>query len=128
MEPPEHARAAAPGAAGDPLVGRLLDGRYRIGTRVARGGMASVYEATDTRLDRTVAVKVMHPGLGDNAAAGVLLLKVLSRHTHRRTHKIGAYYQGLGALQEHGLYGETKAYVANVLAIKKRLEAGRPPA
>ena len=35
MEPPEHARAAAPGAAGDPMVGRLLDGRYRIGARVA---------------------------------------------------------------------------------------------
>jgi hypothetical protein len=41
---------------------------------------------------------------------------------------VGAYYQGLGALQEHGLYGETKAYVANVLAIKERLEDGRPPA
>ena len=66
MEPPEHARAAAPGATGDPLVGRLLDRRYRIGARVARGGMASVYEATDIRLDRTVAVKVMHPGLGDD--------------------------------------------------------------
>src|SRR5262245_4565132 len=51
----------------DPVVGRVLDDRYRIGPRIARGGMASVYEATDTRLDRTVAVKVMHPGLGDDA-------------------------------------------------------------
>jgi serine/threonine-protein kinase len=48
------------------MTGRLLDGRYRIGSRIARGGMASVYEATDLRLDRTVAVKVMHPGLGDD--------------------------------------------------------------
>ena len=46
----------------DPMVGRLLDGRYRIGPRIARGGMATVYEATDLRLDRVVAVKVMHPG------------------------------------------------------------------
>ena len=45
----------------DPLIGRLLDGRYRVGPRVARGGMATVYEATDNRLDRTVALKVMHP-------------------------------------------------------------------
>ncbi|HSX67566.1 MAG TPA: serine/threonine protein kinase, partial [Nocardioides sp.] len=52
----------------DPLIGRLLDGRYRIGARVARGGMASVYEATDVRLDRVVAVKVMHPGMGDGSA------------------------------------------------------------
>ena len=50
----------------DPLVGRLLDGRYRIIDRVARGGMATVYRATDTRLDRLVALKVMHIGLGDD--------------------------------------------------------------
>jgi beta-lactam-binding protein with PASTA domain len=50
----------------DPMTGRLLDGRYRIRGRIARGGMASVYEATDLRLDRTVAVKVMHPGMGDD--------------------------------------------------------------
>ena len=40
--------------------------------------------------------------LGDNAQAGVLLLKVLSAHTQRRTHKIGAYYQGLGAVRGTG--------------------------
>ena len=66
--------------------------------------------------------------LKDNATAGVLLLGVLDDNTRKRRHQVGAYYQGLGALQEHGLYGETKAYVANVLAIKKRLEDGRPPA
>jgi hypothetical protein len=38
----------------DPVTGHLLDGRYRIGGRIARGGMASVYEALDTRLDRTL--------------------------------------------------------------------------
>jgi eukaryotic-like serine/threonine-protein kinase len=52
----------------DPVSGHLLDGRYRVGRRIARGGMASVYEALDTRLDRTCAVKIMHPGLGDDAA------------------------------------------------------------
>ncbi|MEO6268667.1 MAG: Stk1 family PASTA domain-containing Ser/Thr kinase, partial [Nocardioidaceae bacterium] len=50
----------------DPLYGKVVDGRYRIGGRIARGGMASVYEATDLRLDRLCAVKVMHPGLGDD--------------------------------------------------------------
>jgi eukaryotic-like serine/threonine-protein kinase len=50
---------------GDPLVGRLLDGRYEVTQRLARGGMATVYRAVDTRLTRTVAVKVMHIGLGD---------------------------------------------------------------
>ncbi len=54
----------------DPLPGRLLDGRYRVGPLVARGGMASVYEATDLRLDRTVAVKVVHAGLLGGADHG----------------------------------------------------------
>jgi len=49
------------------LTGRLLDGRYRVGERIARGGMASVYLGTDERLDRVVAVKVMHPGLADDS-------------------------------------------------------------
>src|SRR6476661_2607694 len=50
----------------DALIGRVLDGRYRVGPKIARGGMATVYEATDLRLDRTVAVKVMHEGLVDD--------------------------------------------------------------
>ncbi len=50
----------------DPLVGHALEGRYEITRRIARGGMATVYEATDLRLTRTVAVKVMHVGLGDD--------------------------------------------------------------
>jgi eukaryotic-like serine/threonine-protein kinase len=54
------------GRADDPLIGRRLDGRYLVGPRIARGGMATVYQATDLRLDRTVAVKVMHAGLGDD--------------------------------------------------------------
>ncbi|MFF6924922.1 Stk1 family PASTA domain-containing Ser/Thr kinase [Streptomyces californicus] len=47
----------------DPLVGQLLDGRYRIEARIAVGGMATVYRAVDTRLDRVLALKVMHPAL-----------------------------------------------------------------
>ena len=47
----------------DPLTGRLLDGRYAVTARIAHGGMATVYQATDTRLDRQVALKVMHAEL-----------------------------------------------------------------
>ncbi len=47
----------------DPMLGRLLDGRYEISGRLAQGGMAVVYTAFDTRLDRPVAVKIMHPAL-----------------------------------------------------------------
>ncbi|HLL64520.1 MAG TPA: Stk1 family PASTA domain-containing Ser/Thr kinase [Micromonosporaceae bacterium] len=45
----------------DPLLGALVDGRYRVRARVARGGMATVYSAVDERLERTVALKMIHP-------------------------------------------------------------------
>ncbi|MEA5118461.1 MAG: Stk1 family PASTA domain-containing Ser/Thr kinase [Propionicimonas sp.] len=51
----------------DALVGRVLDGRYEILRKLARGGMATVYLASDRRLTRTVAVKVMHESLGGDA-------------------------------------------------------------
>lgn len=50
----------------DPVIGRMIDRRYEVGERIARGGMASVYEGVDLRLDRKVAVKVMHPHLSDD--------------------------------------------------------------
>lgn len=50
----------------DSLVGATLDGRYQVVELIARGGMATVYRATDLRLDRDVAVKVMHPHLADD--------------------------------------------------------------
>lgn len=52
----------------DPLVGQLLDGRYRVDARIAVGGMATVYRAMDTRLDRVLALKVMHPALAADAS------------------------------------------------------------
>ena len=55
-------------ATADPLVGRVLDGRYRIRSRIARGGMSTVYSAVDERLDRFVAIKVMSNGLSADPA------------------------------------------------------------
>lgn len=55
-------------AVADPLVGRVLEGRYRLGERLARGGMSTVYVARDLRLDRAVAVKVMTSDLSSDAA------------------------------------------------------------
>jgi serine/threonine-protein kinase len=51
----------------DPMIGRLIDGRYQVRSRIARGGMATVYLATDLRLERRVAVKVMHGHLADDS-------------------------------------------------------------
>jgi len=50
-----------------PPVGQLLGGRYHVDSRIARGGMATVYLGTDTRLDRVIALKIAHPELSDDA-------------------------------------------------------------
>jgi serine/threonine-protein kinase len=50
----------------DPLVGQVFDGRYVVRSRIARGGMATVYAGHDTKLDRAVALKVMHANLADD--------------------------------------------------------------
>jgi beta-lactam-binding protein with PASTA domain len=54
-------------ALADELIGRVIDGRYLVRSRIAHGGMATVYLATDTRLDREVALKVMHAELARDA-------------------------------------------------------------
>jgi beta-lactam-binding protein with PASTA domain len=64
---PDMDGAAVPaGPLADPMVGTFVDGRYQIVSRIARGGMATVYEAIDTRLDRTVALKMMSPALAED--------------------------------------------------------------
>jgi soluble lytic murein transglycosylase-like protein len=74
--------------------------------------------------DRPLYLRNIH----DNATAGVLLLKVLNQMTTRGDTVIAAYYQGLGAVRDDGIYEETARYLANVEAIKRRLEHHRPPA
>ena len=46
-----------------PPEGQVIEGRYRVVSRIADGGMATVYQAVDERLERTVAIKIMHTQL-----------------------------------------------------------------
>ena len=79
----------------DPMIGRLLDGRYRVGPRIARGGMATVYEATDLRLDRVCALKVMHAGLGDaDDFADRFVREARSAARLSHPHVVGVFDQG----------------------------------
>jgi hypothetical protein len=65
--------------------------------------------------------------LYDNVTAGVVLLKVLRSQTGPRK-AIGAYFQGLGSVQKHGMSRPTKAYLRSVLALRARLAHGWNPA
>ena len=51
----------------DPYIGKMLDNRYEILELIGRGGMANVYKAKCHRLDRLVAVKILHSDLAQNA-------------------------------------------------------------
>ena len=82
-------------APADTLAGRMLDGRYHVRSRIAHGGMATVYLATDTRLDREVALKVMHADLARDADfVGRFIgeAKSVARLSHPNI--VGVYDQG----------------------------------
>lgn len=88
----------------DLLIGRTLDGRYRIEALIARGGMATVFVANDMRLRRNVAVKVMHASLAEDpdfvhrfereahAAAQLTNPHVVAVHDQGRDADTGAIY------------------------------------
>lgn len=79
----------------DGLVGSTVDGRYRVLSLLARGGMATVYEALDLRLDRVVALKIMHPHLAHDQAFVSRFqreAKAAARLTHG--HVVAVYDQG----------------------------------
>ena len=77
------------------LVGKTVGGRYEVRALLARGGMATVYEAIDLRLDRRVAFKVMHPHLAADpgfVARFEREAKSAARLAH--PHVVGVYDQG----------------------------------
>ncbi|MFM1918081.1 MAG: hypothetical protein RJB01_1596, partial [Actinomycetota bacterium] len=88
---------ASPDSSGSStLVGAILDGRYRVEQFIARGGMATVYRATDLRLDRTVAIKVMHPHLASDpgfVARFEREARAAARLSH--PHLVGVFDQGV---------------------------------
>jgi beta-lactam-binding protein with PASTA domain/tRNA A-37 threonylcarbamoyl transferase component Bud32 len=79
----------------DPIAGRLIDGRYAVQARVAHGGMATVYQAIDTRLDRRIALKVMHAELARDAGfvqRFIAEAKSVARLSHQNV--VAVYDQG----------------------------------
>ena len=84
-----------PASGADSLVGQLVDNRYQVTSLLARGGMATVYVATDLRLDRVVALKVMHPHLASDPGF-VARFQREARSAARLSHPhvVGVYDQG----------------------------------
>ncbi|MGI5181683.1 PASTA domain-containing protein [Dactylosporangium sp. CA-152071] len=108
----------------DPLLGALVDGRYRVRSRVAKGGMATVYTALDERLERTVALKIIHPGQSHDPKFVNRFTdeaKTIARLTHPNV--VAVYDQGT----HHGLPYLVMEFVRGhtlreVLAERRRLQ------
>jgi serine/threonine-protein kinase len=110
----------------DNLIGTLVDGRYRVRGRVARGGMATVYTAVDERLERTVALKMIHPGQADDPRfvdRFTREAKTIARLTHPNV--VAVYdqgtHRGLPYLVMEYVRGRT---LRDMLTDSRRLGAG----
>jgi beta-lactam-binding protein with PASTA domain len=79
--------------------GTMLDGRYRLGGLIARGGMSTVYRGLDTRLDRPVAIKVMSPYYVTDPA-------FLSRFEREARLAAGLGHPGVVAVYDYGRDGD----------------------
>ncbi|WP_203717653.1 Stk1 family PASTA domain-containing Ser/Thr kinase [Asanoa siamensis] len=110
----------------DSLLGTLVDGRYRIRGRVARGGMATVYTATDERLERTVALKIIHPAQARDPQFLERFTdeaKTIARLTHPNVVAVydQGHHAGLPYLVMEYVRGNT---LRDVLAQRRRLNPG----
>jgi N-acetylmuramoyl-L-alanine amidase len=98
----------------------------RVSSAGAVGAM-QVIPSTGRWMSGVVGRKLHLRDLQDNATAGVVLLKLLQDQARPRV-AVAGYYQGLAGVRRHGMYDDTKRYVANVMALKQQFERGNYPA
>lgn len=89
-------------------------------------GVMQVMPGTGAWMSQVVGRKLNLRNLHDNVTAGVVLLKLLRQEAGPK-HAVAGYYQGLAGVREHGMYRSTERYVANVMALKKRIARGWSP-
>lgn len=99
----------------DPLIGTVIDGRYRVVERLARGGMSTVYRAVDTRLERDVAMKVLYPHLAEDPS----LVEKFEREAKtaaalNHPHVVNVYDQGIQSGPEGRIAYLVMEYVPGV--------------
>jgi soluble lytic murein transglycosylase-like protein len=98
----------------------------RVSSARAVGAM-QVIPSTGRWMSSLVGRKLRLGDLQDNATAGVMLLGILEDRAPTRA-AVAGYYQGLAGVRRHGMYDDTKRYVANVLALQRQFERGEYPA
>ncbi len=114
-----------PPPATDPLIGVVVDGRFRIDSLIARGGMGAVYNAEQLGLGRTIALKVMSTAAyqkreAEYAKRFLLEAATVSKLSHPNTVTVFDYGE------DNGLYFIAMEFLDGV-TLKERLQDGAIP-
>lgn len=80
----------------DPFVGQVLESRYQVDELIARGGMANVYRATDLKLGRTVAIKILAGSLANDPS-------FVERFMHEAKASAALMHPNVVAVHDQGL-------------------------
>jgi soluble lytic murein transglycosylase-like protein len=90
-------------------------------------GAMQVMPSTGRWMSTVVGSRLHLRDVRDNATAGVVLLDLLLEQAQPRV-AVAGYYQGLAGVRKHGMYADTKRYVANVQALRRQFDLGDYPA
>ncbi|RAG80500.1 serine/threonine protein kinase, partial [Streptacidiphilus pinicola] len=103
------------------------EGRYRLVSRLGRGGMAEVFAAQDQRLGRTVAIKVLRPELAEDSIARTRFTREAHSVASLNHHAVVAVYD----TGEEARAGETVPYIVMELVeghtVRELLQSQEPP-
>ncbi|HMY19436.1 MAG TPA: protein kinase, partial [Polyangium sp.] len=97
-------RSAAPkSASSDPMIGKVVAGRYRLETRIGEGGMGVVYRSRHVLIDRVVALKLIRPDLRGETHLRQWMLRE-ARAANRVDHAHIIDIHDIGETEEGELY------------------------
>lgn len=90
-------------ASSEPIIGSVLDGKYKVERLLGRGGMGEVYAGTHLRLERAVAIKVLHGALNDNASFVARFARE-ARTAAKLEHPNAVHVYDFGSLEDGSTY------------------------
>jgi serine/threonine-protein kinase len=103
MDPRMQRTSSQRNTGGDPLIGKVVAGRYRLEARLGEGGMGVVYRARHVLIDRVVALKLIRPDLRGETHLRAWMLRE-ARAANRVDHAHIIDIHDIGETEEGELY------------------------
>ncbi len=98
---PAPSETIASSTPSDPLIGRVIDGRYRVQSRIGQGGMGAVYRVEHVAMGKVAAMKILHPSLSQEAEVVRRFRReaeAVSRLSHPNTVQVFDFGQSQGSM------------------------------